>query len=197
MIMTKQTTSQQVRIDTHKTQVNGVDLEILKGTVQAVADDPELGKCHFRARNTWLGGTHNSTTVTGFFGAKQEMTHKQVFVMHADEPPILAGGDEGANPVEHLLNALAACMTTSMVAHAAVRGIHIESLESELEGDLDLQGFFGLSDKVPRGYTDIRVKFKVRTDEENMERLKELTAFSPVLNTITQGANVSVQVEAK
>lgn len=195
--MTKQMTSQQVSIDTHEAQMNGVNLEILKGTVQAVANDPELGKCRFRARNTWLGGTCNSTTVTGFFGARQEMTHKQAFVMHADEPAILGGGDEGANPVEHLLNALAACMTTSMVAHAAVRGIHIDSLESELEGDIDLRGFFGLSDEAPRGYTDIRVKLKVRSDVENMARLKELTAFSPVLNTITQGANVSVQVEAK
>lgn len=178
-------------------QVNGVDLNTLKGTIQAVADDAELGKCHFRARNTWMAGTHNRTTVTGFYGAKQEIPHKQDFTLDADEPAILAGGDAGANPVEHLLNALAACMTTSMVAHAAVQGIYIESLQSELEGDLDLQGFFGLSDEVPRGYTDIRVRFKVRAQPEELERLKQLTTFSPVLNTITNGANVSVQVESE
>ncbi len=99
--------------------------------------------------------------------------------------------------MEHLLNALAACVTTSMVAHAAVRGIRIEELESELEGDLDLRGFLGLSNDVPKGFTNIRVNFKVKADVDNMERLKRLTAYSPVLNTITRGANVEVRVEAR
>jgi uncharacterized OsmC-like protein len=175
--------------------VNGIDLDTLTGTVEAIDQEPELGACKFRARNTWLGGNHNCTTVSGFYGAKQEIAHKQVFELHADEPPILAGQDDGANPVEHLLNALAACVTTSMVAHAAVRGIHIEALESELEGDIDLRGFLGLDESVPKGFTDIRVKFRVKSDPGNMDRLKQLTAFSPVFNTITQGANVDIQVD--
>jgi uncharacterized OsmC-like protein len=175
--------------------VNGIDLDTLTGTVEAIGQEPELGACKFRARNTWLGGNHNCTTVSGFYGAKQEIAHKQVFELHADEPPILAGQDDGANPVEHLLNALAACVTTSMVAHAAVRGIHIEALESELEGDIDLRGFLGLDESVPKGFTDIRVKFRVKSDPGNMDRLKQLTAFSPVFNTITQGANVDIQVD--
>jgi uncharacterized OsmC-like protein len=176
--------------------VNGVKIDTLQETVHAIENEPELGKCKFRAHNKWLGGNHNCTTISGFYGARQEMAHKQQFELHADEPPILAGNDEGANPVEHLLNALAACVTTSMVAHAAVRGIHIEELESELEGDIDLRGFLGLSNDVPRGFTDIRVKFKVEADVENMERLKKLTEYSPVYNTITRGANVDIQDEA-
>ena len=175
--------------------VNGVDLDILQGTVQAIADDPELGKCRFRATNTWHGGTDNRTTVSGFYGAKQEIPHKQQFVMRADEPTILAGNDEGANPVEYLLSALAACITTSMVAHAAVRGIHIDSLESELEGDIDINGFLGLSRSTPKGYTDIRIRFRVDTDADNLEQLKELSSFSPVLNTLTQGTNIGIEIE--
>jgi uncharacterized OsmC-like protein len=177
--------------------VNGVNLETLMGTVKAIKADPELGACHFRARNRWLDANHNRTTVTGFYGAKQEIAHKKSFEMDADEPAILAGGDEGANPVEHLLHALASCVTTSMVAHAAVRGIHVEEVESELEGDIDLRGFLGLDDDVPRGYTDIRVKFKVKTDPDNMKRLQELAEYSPVFNTITQGARVDIQVQPK
>lgn len=175
--------------------VNGIDLDVLNETVQAIAGDPVLGQCRFRASNTWQGGTHNCSTITGFYGAKQEMAHKEPFVMHADEPPILAGGDVGANPVEHLLNALAACVTTSMVAHAAVRGIAIEELESELEGDLDLNGFLGLDDSIPKGFTDIRIRFRVKTDAGNLEQLKQLTHYSPVFNTITRGANVDIQLE--
>jgi uncharacterized OsmC-like protein len=98
--------------------------------------------------------------------------------------------------VEHLLNALAGCVTTSMVAHAAVRGIEIQELESELEGDIDLWGFFGLAD-VPKGYTAIRVKFKVKTAEENIEKLKSLAAFSPVYNTLINGTKVDIQIEPK
>ncbi len=177
--------------------VNGIDMDVLESTVNAIQHDPELGKCKFRVSNKWVGANHNCTTVTGFYGAKQEIAHKQPFELHADEPPILAGEDQGANPVEHLLNALAACVTTSMVDHAAVRGIHIEELESEIEGDIDLQGFLGLSKEVPKGFTDIRVKFKVKADVDNMERLKRLAEYSPVYNTIIQGANVDIQIEPK
>jgi uncharacterized OsmC-like protein len=177
--------------------VNGVHLPTLQATINAIAGDPALGHCHFRASNTWLGGNHNRSTITGFYGAKQEIAHLQTFELHADEPPILAGQDSGANPVEHLLNALAACVTTSMVAHAAVRGIHIEALQSELEGDLDLNGFLGLDSSVPKGFTDIRVRFNVQTDSENLEQLKRLAAFSPVLNTLTNGTNVAITVNGR
>ena len=195
--MTSQTTDQQVKPDTSDGTINGIHMETLQGTVNAIEQEPDLGQCRFRARNKWLGGNRNSTTITGFYGARQEIAHKQVFELQADEPPILAGSDEGANPVEHLLNALAACVTTSKVAHAAVRGIHIEELESEIEGDIDLRGFLGLADDVPKGFTDIRIKFRVKADIDNMERLKRLATYSPVFNTLTQGANVDIQVAPK
>ena len=192
--MNTQTQSKQASSESKGTTVNGIHLETLQSTVHAIQSDPGLGACKFRASNTWLGGNHNRTTVSGFYGARQEIAHKQTYELHADEPPILAGHDEGANPVEHLLNALAACVTTSMVAHAAVRGIHIEELESELEGDIDLNGFLGLDESVPKGFTEIRVKFRVKSDIESMDRLKRLTRFSPVFNTITQGADVNIEI---
>lgn len=178
-------------------RVNGIDLNVLNETVSAIQGDPELGKCQFRARNKWIDANHNRSTISGFYGAKQEITHDQPFELHADEPPILAGEDQAPNPVEHLLNALAGCVTTSMVAHAAVRGIHIDELESELEGDIDLRGFLGLDPSVPKGYTNIRLKFKVKTDEENLKKLKSLAEFSPVYNTITHGAKVDIEIEPK
>jgi uncharacterized OsmC-like protein len=176
-------------------RVNGMDVSVLKKTVSAIQDDPELGSCRFRARNKWIDAGHNCSTISGFYGAKQEMAHKQEFELHADEPSILAGEDQAANPVEHLLHALAGCVTTSMVAHAALRGIHIEALESELEGDIDLRGFLGLDSNVPKGYTNIRVKFRVKTDPENLKRLRSLAEFSPVYSTITQGAKVDIEIE--
>ena len=179
------------------TSINGIDIETLLGTVNAIKDDPDLGACRFRARNAWLGGNHNRSTVTGFYGAKQNIAHKHTFTMDADEPALLAGNDEGANPVEHLLHALASCLTTSMVAHAAVRGIEIQELESRLEGDIDLRGFLGLDMDVPKGYTEIRAMFRVKARPEDVDRIQELARFSPVFNTITQGAKVAVHVELK
>ena len=143
-------------------RLNGVDLDTLMGTVNAIQADPELGISKFRARNTWMDGNHNRSMVAGFYAAKQEIAHAQTFTMDADEPAILAGGDQAANPVEHLLHALASCLTTSIVAHAAVRGIEIEELESELEGDIDLNGFLGLDAKTPKGFTEIRARFMSR-----------------------------------
>jgi uncharacterized OsmC-like protein len=177
--------------------VNGVDLDTLMGTVNAIKGDPGLGACRFRASNRWLSGNHNRSTVTAFHGARQEIAHRQTFTLDADEPAILAGNDEGANPVEHLLHALASCLTTSMVAHAAVRGIEIEELESELEGDIDLRGFLGVALDVPKGYTEIRAKFRVKAKPEDVDRLKELAKFSPVFNTVSRGARVVVDVTLK
>jgi uncharacterized OsmC-like protein len=176
--------------------VNGVDVDALMSTVDAIAKDGELGACRFRASNAWLHGSHNRTTVVDFYGARQVIAHRQTFTMDADEPAILAGNDHGANPVEHLLHALASCMTTSMVAHAAVRGIRIEELESTLEGDLDLRGFLGLDGGVPKGYTAIRVGFRAKAAAEDLPRLRELAAFSPVYNTLLSGVPVQMTVAA-
>lgn len=175
--------------------LNGVDVSALENTVTAVKDRPELAKFKFRLHNHWVNGGHNQGVVGGFYGANQENEHRQKLEMAADEPSLLAGSDLAANPVEHLLNALSACLTTTLVYHAAVRGIKIDALESDLEGDLDLRGFLGLSNEVRKGYENIRVRFKVKTDAANLERLKALCQLSPVFDVTSHGTNVAVQVE--
>ena len=178
-------------------RVNGIKLDVLNETVSAIKSNPDLGRCRFRATNRWTSASHNCTTVRGFYAAGQELEHKQKFSLHADEPPLLAGRDQAANPVEHLLHALASCVTTATVAHAPVRGIVIHELESELEGDIDIRGFFGLANDVPKGFTNIRFNFRVKTDEPNLDRLKSLALFSPVYNTLTNGTKVDIQLHPK
>lgn len=174
--------------------INGVDLDVLTETVAAVQDDPGLGLAKFRVSNDWVQGTHNVSTISGYYGARQEMTHKQDFQLHADEPPILAGGDEAANPVEILLGSLASCLTTSLVAHAAVNGIEVRAIRSSIEGDLDLNGFLGLNPDTPKGFTDIRVSISVDASEADTQKLKSLALYSPVFSTLTNGVNVSLEV---
>ncbi|MDH4086352.1 MAG: OsmC family protein [Nitrospira sp.] len=177
--------------------INGVDVERLGQTVQAVQQNPSLGASQFRAVNRWINGGHNRSTIKSFYGAGQEdTTRTKPFVLDADEPQVLLGKDQGANPVEFVLHALAACLTTSLVYHAASRGIHIESIESKLEGDLDLQGFLGLSDQVRRGYKQIRASFTVKSDASAKD-LEELTKFSPVFDIVSNPVPVSIHIESR
>ena len=180
-----------------KTVTNGIDMEALGKTVEAVRNNPELGKCQFQINNKWISGGHNHTCVQDFHSLGQENSHQQSFELDADEPGALGGTDLGANPVEHLLNALAACVTTSMVAHAAVHGIPVEEVESQVEGDIDIQGFFGLDPSVPKGYQNVRITFKVKAAPEDLPRLREFAEFSPVYNTLNQGATVDIHIEPK
>ena len=177
--------------------INGVDVDRLGTTIQAVQQNTTLATFRFRAKNRWIDGGHNRSTIQSFYGAgKEDTVRTQPFVLDADEPPVLLGKDQGANPVEYVLHALAACLTTSLVYHAAARGIHIESVESTLEGDLDLQGFLGLSDEVRRGYKEIRVHFTIETDAP-VEQLKEFSKFSPVHDIVSNPVPVSIQIDKR
>jgi uncharacterized OsmC-like protein len=178
---------------------NGVDIHRLAGTIRAVEADPSLAEFRFRAHNRWIDGGHNRSTIQGFYGAGQEDESRTgAFVYDNDEPDVLLGRDNGANPVEYILHALAGCLTTSIVYHAAARGIRIERVESWLEGDLDLQGFLGVSDDVRRGYDAIRVRFAIDAPGATREQLEELVQmgprFSPVFDTVTNPVAVSVSL---
>ena len=172
---------------------NGVDVDALFATLEAVKADPAIAEFRFRASNRWLGGDRNLTTVTGFHGAKQEQPHERPFELECGEPPVLLGQDRGANPVEHLLNALIGCLTTTMAYHAAARGIEIEAIDSTLEGDLDLRGFLGISPDVRKGYREIRVTMRVKS-KASPALLRELAQYSPVFDVCSRALPVKVEV---
>jgi uncharacterized OsmC-like protein len=180
------------------TAVNGVDLTRMTDTIEAVKAAPEVGRFRFRIQNRWIGGGQNRSKVQQFSAGGRETQHKTDLILEADEPEVLLGTDNGANPVEHLLHALASCVTTSMIYHAAARGIAIEQVESSLEGDLDLRGFLGLAPKVRKGYQQIRLKLSIKADVTDQE-LGDLAslgpAFSPVFDSIIKGVPISVSTE--
>lgn len=179
--------------------INGVPVDALFATIDAIKKNPTLAAFQFRARNRWLGGGHNRSLVKDFYGAGHEdTTRRQAFTLDAAEPEVLLGHDEAPNPVEYVLHALAACVTSSMVYHAAARGIAIQEVESRLDGDIDLHGFLGLNPEVPRGYREIRMRFRVKADVPDSQ-LEDLVAmgqkFSPVFDTITRAVTVKVELE--
>lgn len=173
---------------------NGVNVTRLAGTIRAVQNQPELAQFKFRARNQWDTGGHNVATVDTFYGTGQELEHKQPFILHADEPSVLLGEDNGANPVEYVLAGLSGCMTTTLAYHAAGRGLNIESIESEFEGDIDLQGLLDLDPAVRPGYREIRVKFRVRGDVDE-QTVQELVRKSPVYDTLANPVRIRIDVE--
>jgi len=174
---------------------NGVDVTALFETIAAVKAAPEIARFEFRAANTWLGGGRNRSAIQGFHGAgKEDDSRSAPFVLEADEPAVLLGEDRAANPVEFVLHALAACLTTTMVYHAAARGIAIEAVDSTLEGDLDLRGFLGLSQEVRKGYQRIRVRMRVKS-QAAAEQLAALSKYSPVYDIVSNSLPVDVAVE--
>ncbi len=177
-------------------KVNGVDVEQLHKTVDAIKGDPELAKCKFRATNRWVNGGHNQAIIDDFYGAKQENAHTRQFTMEVDEPPLLLGEDIGANPAEYVLSALSGCLTTSLIYHAAAQGIEIQEVESKYEGSLDLRGFLGLADEVRNGYDDIQVTFNIKADapQEKIDELVQLAQKrSPVFDIVSNPVNITVR----
>jgi uncharacterized OsmC-like protein len=178
---------------------NGVDTDTLFATLDAIKAQPEIAKFRFRARNRWLGGAHNRSTIKDFYAACAEDTSReQAFALDAGEPAILLGTDTGPNPAEYLLHALAACVTTSLVYSAAARGVRLTSVESTLEGDLDVQGALGINTEDYRnGYEQIRMSIRVSGDAPP-EKLREVvqrgTDRSVVFDSIANGVPISVDV---
>lgn len=174
--------------------VNGVNVTALMDTVHAVRRNPDIAKFNFRAGNAWIGGDLNRTTIKQFTGACTEhRTGVLGFVVESSEPQVLLGHDTAPNPVEWLLHALTACITTATVYHAAATGIEIQAIDSELDGDVDLHGFLGLSPDVPKGFSAIRVKMRVKT-AASPEAIKALTQMSAVLEMVSKSVPVTVSV---
>ena len=176
---------------------NGLDMDALVGTVEAVKNDPSLGAFEFRATNQWINGGENRSRIKEFYGAgSEDESRTDAFEFTNGEPPVLLGANEGANPVEFLLHALAGCVTTTTVLHAAARGIQIERLSTELVGTIDVQGLLALDDTVPVGYEQIQIKMDIKADCSD-EELDDLLTFakdhSPVCNTICRPVPVKVQ----
>lgn len=177
------------------TIVNGVNVSALAETIAAIQDNAEIAKFNFRLANTWMGGDRNRSTMKEFTGALCEhRTGVQAFIADNGEPEVLLGDDAAPNPVEWLLHALVGCMTTTTAYHAAAQGVTIGAIDSEIDGDLDLRGFLGLSEEVRKGYSAIRVRMRVKT-AATADAIKALTRMSPVYDVVSRSVPVAVSVE--
>ena len=180
-----------------KTVNNGVNVDALLAARKALTDAPQAAKFAWRASCKWQNGTHSDTKVQGFFGLGQEQKHRTEFSFSADHPEIFASEDLGATPVEYVLVGLASCLTAGVAAVAQNRGIQLRSVESKLEGKMDIRGILGIDSDVRNGYDDIKVTFHIDADASKQE-IEALVAQSQkrsaVYDIITNPTDVRVIV---
>lgn len=186
---------------TASAHLNGIDVDQLVGTVEAVQNDPGLARFTFRAESTWREGTHSTGRITAFShnGAVDE-SRRAPFETEGDEPPVLLGSNKAPNAVELVLQALAYCYAVGYVANAAARGIEIDSMEYSIEGDMDLRAFLGLEGGRP-GFTRIRAKGTVSSPNGTEEQLTDLCRYvqetSPVRDVLANPVPVETTLEVK
>jgi uncharacterized OsmC-like protein len=176
---------------------NGVNVQALLDAREALKAAPQAAKFTWRAACKWKNGTHSETSIQSFHGLGEEQKHKSSFSFEADHPEIFASEDHGVTPVEFMLVGLASCLTAGIAAVAQNRGIQLRSVESTVEGTMDIQGILGIDSDVRNGYDDIKVTFKIDADASKQE-IEALVAQSQkrsaVYDVITNPTNVTVQV---
>jgi uncharacterized OsmC-like protein len=160
----------------------GFDRGALDDLIGAIKADPEQAKTVWRARTHWDEGFRSEAVID-----RQDRS----FTIPMDEPAGIGGSDTAPNMVEVVLGAYGSCLTTGLVANAALEGIELTRVEIELEGDLDLRGFFGLADaeQVSPGYSDVRATVHLEAPGATPEQLQEL--YARVVHTSPVGAIIA------
>lgn len=177
---------------------NGVNVDQLLSTVEAIQQQPQAAKFQFRARTKWIGGAQSQTTIRGFYGAgKEDDTRTTPHRLVGDEPAVLLGTNQGPNAVETVLAALASCLAVGYAYNAAARGITIRGLEFEIDGDLDLHGFLGLSETTRPGFDNVRCRVRLESDAspDQLEALREyVEKTSPVVDILRNPVPVATEL---
>jgi uncharacterized OsmC-like protein len=176
---------------------NGVNVQALLDAREALKGAPEAAQFTWRASCKWQNGTYSTSKVHGYFGLGQEQQHKTETSFDADHPEVFASEDRGITPIEYVLVGLASCLTAGVAAVAQNRGIQLRSVESKLEGRMDIRGILGVDSDVRNGYDDIKVTFKIDADasKQDIEALvAQSQKRSAVYDVITNPVNVTVEV---
>ena len=179
---------------------NGVDVGRLSETIAAVKADPRLAHLQFRAETEWVNGARSKTRIESIRQAGEEVNGEdRSLVLEGDEPNLLLGHDTAPNAVETVLHALTSCLAVGFAYNAAARGIEVKSLDFDLEGDLDLRPFLGISQEKRPGYEGIRVSYRVESDASR-EQIEELCEYvqktSPVMDIIRNPVPVEVTLKS-
>lgn len=143
----------------------GINLEKLQGLIGAIKEKPERGATVWEARSQWKGGFRSEASL---------VSYGRNFSIPMDEPTVLGGSDTAPNMVEVVLGAYGCCLTTGYVMNAVRRGIELEGVDIHVKGNLDLQGFLGLSDEVAPGFKRVEAQVTLKAPKATPEQLQAL-----------------------
>jgi uncharacterized OsmC-like protein len=157
-------------------------------------NQPEMAKVTFSVKSEWNGGFSVTSSSKAFRIGGQNIDRNTEYRMQYDFPDQLSGEGWGPTVCEGCMGSLAACLTQTIVAHATSRGIQIDSISIDIEGDVDLRGFTGISNEVRPGAQQFRVNVNIKNDTASVEQINELREigkrFSPAFDTLTNGTSV-------
>lgn len=169
------------------TEVNGIVLEQLSGTIEAVKQNPQLARATFQTKTTWDKGFQSTATIGDYIQGGSEVHRGKQFRINGDHPEGLLGHNNAPAAVETLIAAVGSCITGGWATFGAAMGIKVERLEIKLQGDIDLQGFMGLGEGVRPGLEQIHgtVYVKSTASDEQLLQLKETAEkMSPVVDSL-------------
>ncbi len=181
--------------DLSKGKLNGIDTQALKQVMGQISKDPSLGKVKFQVTTTWKGTTKSETVIEGYKISGQKVKRIHTFVI--DEPKELMGEDASANPQEYLMGAMNACIMNTYVIAAAMKGVKLESVVMETEGELDLRGFLGIDKNIIPGYNELKYRVRLKgngTREQYEEVHKAVVATSPNYYNITHAIKLNTEL---
>jgi uncharacterized OsmC-like protein len=169
------------------TVVNGINVDDLFALISDVKREPEKGNTNWHVTTTWQGQARSRSEIESYEIAGQRVARR--FSINIDEPRELGGSNSFANPQDHLIAALNACMMVGYVAQCSVRGITLDSLAIETDGEIDLRGFLGIDPAVPRGYEKLSYTVRIKgngTKEQFAEVHNAVMATSPNFYNLSQ-----------
>jgi uncharacterized OsmC-like protein len=173
---------------------NGVNTQVLNTVFESMRNHPEMAKATFSVKSVWNGGFSVTSTSKGFRIGGQNIERNTEYRTQHDFPDQLSGEGRGPTVCESCMGSLAACLTQTIVAHATSRGIQIDSIDIDVEGDVDLSGFTGISNDVRPGAQQFRVNMNIKSNNASKEQINELyeigKRFSPAFDTLTNGTSV-------
>jgi uncharacterized OsmC-like protein len=173
---------------------NGVNTQVLNTVFESMRNHPEMTKATFSVKSAWNGGFSVTSTSKGFRIGGQNIERNTEYRTQHDFPDQLSGEGRGPTVCESCMGSLAACLTQTIVAHATSRGIQIDSIDIDVEGDVDLRGSTGISNDVRPGAQQFRVNINIKSNNASKEQINELyeigKRFSPAFDTLTNGTSV-------
>jgi uncharacterized OsmC-like protein len=183
----------------NSTRLNGVDTNQFGSLINTLTEKPDVSKVTFFVKTEWnskedSGGFCVRSSINDFQIGDQSISRGRIYSMVFDFPPQFSGEGKGPTVCEACMSSLGACITQTIVVHATARGINLDSITINLEGNVDLRGFTGISGEVRPGAQGFKADIQIKSTTASKEQINELheigKKLSPAFDTLTNGTSV-------